>query len=147
MAFPYGIYDPELIQPFRKSISSKSPFYISWNNKSVKDNEYLGFTFDGEDFKKCRKLLREEGTGEFTGYDSDRIPIEERWSARFFELDKVFKYVNIEGADTLKIPWYYNISNWNGLCTFLGSEDCKKLDKPRNIGYHKLNVIGIDNEE
>jgi len=47
----------------------------------------------------------------------------------------------------LKIPWYYNISAWESFCTFLGSEDRKKLDKPRNMGYHKLNSIGTDNEE
>jgi len=146
-AFPHGVYSPELIQPFRKNISSKSPFYISWNGKSMKDNEYLGFTFDGEDFKKCRKFLRKESTGEFIGYDTDRIPIEERWSARFFELDKIFKHVNIEEANVLEVPWYYNISTWDGLCAFLGSKDRKKLDKPYDIGYHKLNSIGTDNEE
>ena len=147
VAFPYGTYDPKLVQPFRKSISSKSPFYIQWGDKNIKDNEYLGFTFDGEDFKKCRKLVRQETVGEFIGYDTDRVPIEKRWSARFFELDKVFKHVNIEGANVLEIPWYYNISSWSGLCAFLGSESCKKLDKPFDIGHHTLNSIGTDNEE
>jgi hypothetical protein len=146
-AFPYGMYDPKLIQPFRKQISSRSPFCVSYNGQTIKNNEYLGFTFDGEDFKKCRQFLRKEGTGEFIGYDTGRIPIEERWSARFFELDKVFKHVNIEGVEMLEIPWYYNIGSWDGLCNFFGSEDCKKLDKPFNIGYHTLNTIGKDNEE
>ena len=145
-AFPYGLYDPALVQPFRKNISSKSPFYVSWCGKNVKDNEYLGFTFDGDDFKKCRKFLRKEGTGEFAGFNMDRIPIEERWSARFFELDKVFNCVKMEGANVLEASWYHNISSWTGLCNFLGSEDRKKLDKPYDIGYHKLNLTGAEYE-
>jgi len=145
-AFPHGMYDPKLIQPFRRQISSRSPFYVSWDGKSIKDNEYLGFTFDGEDFKRCRKHLRKEGTGEFFGYNTGRIPVEKRWSARYFELDKVFKYVSMESANVLDIPWYYNIGSWDGLRTFFGSEECKTLDKPYEIGYHRLSRIGVDDE-
>jgi len=85
--------------------------------------------------------------GEFFGYDTDRIPIEERWSARFFELDKVFKHVNIDGANTLKVPWYYKIDSWEGLCNFFRSKECKTLDKPYEIGYHRFNPVGTDNYE
>ena len=141
-AFPYGVYNPKLVQPYRKQISSKVPFCVTYLDKTIKDNEYLGFTFDGEDFKECRKHLRKEGTGEFFGYDTDRIPIEKRWSARHFELDKVFECVNIDGATTLGTPWYYKIDSWGGLCSFFGSEESKTLDKPYDIGYHRLNKIG-----
>ena len=113
----------------------------------------MSFTFGKEEFIKYRRIIRKEGTGLYTseldenGMPHTTLPIEERWSARFFELDKVFKYVNIEGANTLEVPWYYNVSNWDGLCVFLGSEDNKKLDKPSNMRYHELNLIGIDNEK
>jgi hypothetical protein len=146
-AFPYGVYDPALLQPHRKQISSKKPFHLQHAGQNIKDNQYLGFTFDGEDFKKCRSHLRKEGTGEFYGYDTGRIPIEERWSARHFELDKVFECVNIEDANTLEVPWYYKIDSWDGLCNFFGSKERKTLDKPYDIGYHRLNKIGTDNYE
>ena len=42
-AFPYGVYDPSELQPHRKTISSKKQFHVSYKNKTVKDNEYLGF--------------------------------------------------------------------------------------------------------
>jgi len=144
-AFPYGVYDPIEIQPFRKIISSKTPFCISYEDKTIKDNEYLGFTFDGEDFKNCRRIVRKEGTGEFYGYDTERIPVEKRWSARFFALDKIFRYVNMEGAEKLKTSWYYNIDNWENLCEYLGSKE--KLDKPSHMFYHEWNPIGVDIEE
>ena len=147
-AFPYGIYDPELVIPYRKNISSKKPFYISHENKNIKNNEYLGFTFDAQDFKEARRIIRKEGTGEFEGYDDkERISIEKRWSARLFELDKIFIHVTMEEAKILSLPWYYDISNWDNLRNYLGSEN--KLDRPPNnmLGYHEWNLIGEDNEE
>ena len=147
-AFPYGVYNPELLIPYRKHISSKKPFYVSYENKNIKNNEYLGFTFDAKDFKKARRIIRKKGSGQFPDYDAiERIPIEERWSARFFELDKIFTYVTMEEAKVLPLPWYYNISNWDNLRNYLGSEN--KLDRPPNnmLGYHEWNLIGEDNEE
>jgi len=147
-AFPYGVYDPSLLIPYRTSISSKKPFYVSYSDKSVKNNEYLGFTFDAEDFKQARRIIRKEGTGEFPEYNAkERIPLEERWSARFFELDKIFTCVTMEEAKVLPLPWYYNISNWDNLRNYLGSEN--KLDRPPNnmLGYHEWNLIGEDNEK
>ena len=146
-AFPYGVYDPEVVLPHRSAISSKKEFYISFNDMTVKDNEYLGFTFDARDFKEARHVIRKEGTGQFSHYNANkRIPIEQRWSARFFELDKVFKYVKMEDTE-LKLDWYYNISTWEGLKIYLGSD--KSLDKPAGdvLGYHEWNLIGVNNEE
>jgi hypothetical protein len=148
-AFPYGAYDPTLVIPYRSKISSKKTFHISYQNKTVKNNEYLGFTFDAEDFKASRRFIRKEGTGEFPHYDAaERIPVEERWSARFFELDKTFECVKM-GDTMLELPWYYNIGSWEGLKTFLGSDNY--LDKPEGdvLGYHEWNGIGeeIDKKE
>ena len=149
-AFPYGIYNPELLLPLRKKISTKTPFHISYKNMNIKNNEYLGFTFDADDFKQARRIIRKEGTGEFPAYDSPkRIPLEKRWSARFFELDKIFRDVIMGGANVLEVPWYHNISNWNGLRRFLGSEESATFKRPDKtlMGYHEWNPIGIDNEE
>jgi len=146
-AFPYGIYDPELLLTWRSKISSKKPFHVSYENKTIKNNEYLGFTFDAEDFKEARRIIRKEGTGEFPDYNaSKRIPIEKRWSARFFELDKIFKYVTM-GDIKLELPWYYKIDNWEGLQAYFKSE--KKLERPPRdiLGYHEWNLIGVDNEK
>ena len=146
VAFPHGAYEPELLLPWRSKISSKSAFHVTFENKSIKNNEYLGFTFDAEDFKEARRIIRKEGTGEFTHYNADkRIPIEERWSARYFELDKVFKYVKM-GDNNLELPWYYNIDNWEGLKKYLGSDN--SLDRPPGdvLGYHEWNLIGVNNE-
>ena len=46
----------------------------------------------------------------------------------------------------IDIPWYYDISSWDGLKTWLASEN--KLDKPKGIilSYNEWNPLGIDPE-
>ena len=52
----------------------------------------------------------------------------------------------MEEAKVLSLPWYHNISTWDNLKNYLGSEN--KLDRPPNnmLGYHEWNLIGEDNE-
>ena len=149
VAFPYGIYEPELLKPLRKQISNKKPFFVSYQGRTIKDSEYLGFTFDADDFKICRKTLRKEGTGIYIGYKEEKLPIEERWSARHFSLDKVFKPVNMESASELKVPWYFKVDNWDGYCEFLGTKYRKEIIRPskKELGYHEWNPIGEENDK
>ena len=141
VAFPYGIYQPWLVREHRRAISNTNGFFISHNGQTVKDGEYLGFTFDADDHSLCVKKLREHGTGQkppgSAKFDVARLPIEERWSARFFPLDKVFKYVKVEGAMIVESSWYYNIDNWDKLCLYLGSEEQKEVKKPSSSYLNK----------
>jgi hypothetical protein len=148
VTFPYGVYDPEIVKPYRKQISNKKPFFISHEGKTIKDGEYLGFTFDPDDFKKARRTLRKEGTGETAGYKQERLPVEKRWSARFFKLDKVFHSVKMEGGTELKTQWYYNIDSWDRYRIYIASKDCQCVQKPSRelMSYHEWNPIGVDDE-
>lgn len=134
VAFPYGVYQPSIVREYRKRISDTNGFFISYNGQTVKDGKYLGFTFDADDYSLCVKRLREEGTGvKLPGskkFDTETLPIEERWSARFFSLDKVFQYVKIDGAVVAETPWYYTIDSWDNLCEYLGSKEQKLMRKP-----------------
>ena len=67
--------------------------------KTLKDGSYTSFTFGKEEFIEFRKVIR-SGTG-----GSARVliiknmmyyHIEQRWSARFFGIDKVFAPFNFE---------------------------------------------------
>ena len=155
VAFPHGVYDPEILRPHRKDISSERSFMLSHDGKTVKDNEYLGFTFDKDDFIKCRRKIR-EGTGRYNSevleaglYPREKLPKEKRYSARHFLLDKVFEPVIIDIENKVEVPWYHNIGSWDGYCDYLGSEDRKLVQRPHPIfmKYHEWNEIGVDNEE
>ena len=84
----------------RNLISSENNFFLCYNGKTAKDGEYLGFSFGPDDFIKCRQVVRKEGTKTWKNSGSEmpteKLPLEERWSARYFSLDKVLEPVIIE---------------------------------------------------
>jgi len=146
VSFPYGIYDPEVLRQHRKTISSDQGFYLSHDGLTVKDGEYLGFTFSPEEFKKYRRDLRKKATGESApsgkpGIPDKKLPMAERWSARFFDLEDVFGSANIGESEVVKLSWYYRADSWDGLRGFLASKDT--VDKPSKdlFSYHEFNKI------
>lgn len=139
-AFPYGVYDPAQLRKQRKKISSKEPFYLTHEGRSVKNGEYLGFTFDGEDFKVCRRELRKEGTPGRNEETKKRLPPEERWSARFFPIDKVFKHVIMGAEDGFEIEGYHKIDSWKDYTNYIASGE--EHIKPEHFKPKKWNKIG-----
>jgi hypothetical protein len=146
VAFPYGVFNTFYLKDYRKYIRKPQPFYVSYKRKNFKDNLYLPFTFDAEDFLLCRSKFRERETG---GYDASRqrVKAADAYSGRDFTHGFVFDQVKTKGAPVLKIPWYYDVSSWEGLKKWLSCDF--SLVKPREIvlSYHEWNPIGVDNEE
>jgi hypothetical protein len=141
VAFPYGVYPVEVLREHRKLISSPASFCLTHDGKSVKDGEYLGFTFDGEDFKRCRRAVREQAVAKLDK-KGNKLPLEKRYSARHFSLDIVFECVIIEERNTAEVPWYCRVDNWDGYNNYLSSK--KTLDKPDRMSYSEWNPIGQD---
>ena len=81
-------------------------------------------------------------------YPTERLPIEKRWSARHFSLDKIFKDVILDNVSIVDLQWYYNIGSWKGYTEFLGSEEQKHFERPSKklLGYKEFNPIGEDND-
>ena len=149
VSFPYGVYDLEPIKKMRKQISSFKPFYISHNGDTVKNDQYLGFTFNASDFKSCRQIIRKEGTGIHTGYNNVTLPVDQRWSARYFDLEKVFAPVDDANANILNVSWYYPIDSWDGLCQYLASEEKEGIKKPPEtiLKYRETNPTGVNEND
>jgi len=128
ISFPMSVYDFHTLREHRPAISSKERnFYLSYENQTVQDGLPLPFTMTGEDFKKCRREINKKTTKEFLHpgpneqYPSERLPLEERWSARHFSLKEIFGEVDREEAFNANLDWYSDISTWGGYCNFLGS--------------------------
>ncbi len=150
-AFPYGVYDFKFLREYRKKILSDEGFFVSWNGATVKDGHYLGFCFTPEEFKEYRRHLRTEATGAY--YKSEdgelptvKLPIEERYSARHFSLDKVFGIGDTSGANIACVHDYFNIDSWEGLRAYLGS-DHRIYRHNTLLAGKKFNRIGEDIEE
>lgn len=56
VSFPYGVTSLDSIYQNRSLISSPNNFYMEYNGKTIRDGEYLPFTFDKEDFKNFAEL-------------------------------------------------------------------------------------------
>ena len=143
VAFPYGVYPPEVVRTHRKKISSSETFWLTFNGESVKSGEYLGFTFDGEDFKRCRRAVREQATATYDS-EGNKLPLEKRYSARYFPLDIVFDSVIMEEQNAVELPWYYRVDSWETYRNFISSSET--LTKPERTNYNEWNPIGHDGE-
>tara|TARA_R100000234_G_scaffold99218_1_gene67818 strand:- start:895 stop:1773 length:879 start_codon:yes stop_codon:yes gene_type:complete len=150
-AFPYGVYDFKFLRQHRKDIRKQNNFFVEFNNKTIRDGEYLGFSFGPEQFKKARHHLRQSSTGEYVPSEdgslpTEKLPIEERFSARFFSLDKVFKVLDNSDANVVSIDDYYNIDSWSGLRNYLASNH--EINRQDSLLPGKqFNKIGEDIEE
>lgn len=156
VSFPYGLVDLETLHDARNLIRSRKNFYVTYRGKSIRDGEYLPFTFDRDDFIKFRRVIR-EGTGRFVNmkFDSekkrlisqDRLPLDKQHSARFFTLDKVFGCATIEGNNTIETPWYHSIDSWEKYVKYMGSPEALTVERPRYFTYKEWNPISKDKDE
>jgi hypothetical protein len=153
VAFPYGVYDPSELRPHRTQISSKKDFFLSYNGKTVRDGCYLGFTFDEAGYKQYRDVVRKEGTGARTpgqtdGLPKENLPLQERWSARFFSLDKIFGSAKVESGKSVAVKWHHDIDGWDKYCNYMGSADSRILERPSKhvLSFKQWNPIGVNND-
>ena len=135
VSFPYGIYDIEVLRQYRKKISGNQNFILTHKERDIRKGEYLGFSFGVEDFTKFNKAIR-GGTGiikpgKFS--DREKLPVEERWSARFFTLEKVFESLDATDATIVELPWYYNIDSWENYCNFLSTDKRRLINRSELI--------------
>jgi len=150
VSFPYGYFPAWQLREHRKLISSDKNLYLSYGGQTVKDNDYLSFTFGKDDFIEFRKVVR-SGTGRYApgkGFvdpeDREYLPIEERWSARFFDLEQVFEPFNLQTANELKIDNFYNIASWRQYTDFFRTIDFA-IKKPSYILIKETaNAVGED---
>ncbi len=133
VSFPYGYFPAWQLREHRKIISSSKNIYVTSNSKSMKDNLYSSFTFDKDDFIEFRKIIR-SGTGRWRpGVDYkeyDALPIEERWSARFFELEQVFAPFVTERAQEIPVETFYNIGSWKEYKSFISQTIDTDIKRP-----------------
>ena len=132
VTFPYGIYDIRATKPLRATIRSGKSCYASHQGETVRDNLYLPFSFTPEDWLHFRRGVNEANTG-----GDKSLSLEERWSAKNFSLDKIFKNDNIDIDEQIEIEEYYNLDSWDNLREFYKSDlKIRKMPKTMNKPYH-----------
>ena len=117
VSFPYGINHPKEMKAERAQIRAGKRVYGEYAGKTVRDGLYLPFSFTPEDWLLFRRQLNKNNTG-----GDKRLPLEERWSAKNFTLDKIFKHDNIDIDKTVNIKHYYSLDSWDSLRDYYRSD-------------------------
>ena len=129
ISFPLGTFDVEQVRQHRREISSADTnFFFTNGGNTVKNNNPISFTMTGEDFKLCRRSVNKKTTREYLPPSPGQLPTEkrplnERWSARFFDLPTVFQKLSLTKALTHEIDWFYDITSWDQYRSYMASDN------------------------
>tara|TARA_Y100000034_G_scaffold105780_1_gene133407 strand:+ start:357 stop:1244 length:888 start_codon:yes stop_codon:yes gene_type:complete len=154
ISFPLAAYDIYSLRDHRKKIANKNfNFFTTYHNKTVKDNLPLSFTMTGEDFIQCRRNVNKLTTREYLPpsegekFPSQKLPLEQRWSARSFDFATVFDKVDVTDGEHLELEWFHDLSGWKNYKAFLGSDNI--ITKPYKdlTGPHRHAKICLIKDE
>ena len=147
VAWPYGYYNPNVIRDKRDALKTGN-VYLKSDYGGVSDGQYMGFSFDVDTLKQLKEEVRVKSTGFWRDADNkEKLPINERFSYRFFSLEDVFDTLDLSDYELIKIDDYYRIDNWVDYCMFLSEN--KDVKRPHDIifSYREWNEIGYDAPE
>lgn len=120
-AFPFGVTSDEAILKKRLLLAENKKTVISYKGQTVKDGLHMSFTFDEDDYKRCRNIMKNMQVNTWSFETKDK--------ARDYTFQEVFSGLDFTDADVLELPWYYDISSWKNYCSFVGSEHSQDLKK------------------
>lgn len=148
VAFPYGVYNHWTPRAHRDMISKRQSKKVLYrhNGKTIIDGEYLGFTFNYNDLEQFIDEVREKSTGLFKNNTRQRLPLDERYSYRFFTLEQIFDTMNTENVEYVDIENYYRIDSWDLYTDYISAEGKLQYPIPKSLlNANEINPIGVDN--
>lgn len=129
-SFPYGIVDNESITENRLLLASTDNVIFASNNKTVKDNLHLPFTFGAEDFFKCRDMVKHRQAREWG----------DNRKGKYYDLSTIFSGLNANTpAHQINTSWYHDISSWEAYKAYMNSAECGLYQRPNTLfkGLHR----------
>ena len=117
-SFPYGITDLETIRKNRKIFSNRKKLKIKYNDLTVKDNLHISFTFDEKDYFACKSILHQKDVNEWQ---------RTKKGASYYDLKTGLSGIDNDSERIVELPWFYDISTWDGYIKYLNSEHAKEI--------------------
>tara|TARA_Y100000310_G_scaffold318118_1_gene371808 strand:+ start:13188 stop:14114 length:927 start_codon:yes stop_codon:yes gene_type:complete len=158
VSFPMSIYPSQHLRKYRNLISKEGNFFVLTDKgESILNGKKIGFAFDKKYLGELIAFFWRKATGKFDSLQpsSERrkqkfitkvLPLEERYSGRFFAFDYIFKQIEKEPSTSVEMSWYYEVDSWEKWKTFLASKESTILKYPKlkllNAG--KWNKIGFE---
>jgi hypothetical protein len=146
ISWPYGCYEPSVVREHRKKILEGS-FLIASENRTFKDGLYLAATLDMEQIEKLMSQVKKTSTGLWRDPETrtKKLPLEERFSYKRFDLQKVFETIQIENYQVQGVEDYHSLDNWGSYRGMLSS--ATNLKRPKWLTSKEWNEIGLDEEK
>jgi len=148
VTFPHSVFNIYSLRENRQLISHhENNFFLSYDGQTIKNNRHLPFTMFGEDFKNCRRFVNKETTHTYEDllegekYPSRKLPIDQRWSARKFNISKVFSQVSENNCHVVPLEWFWDIGDWDGYRQYLSSENFIQKPSDNLTATHKHTIL------
>jgi hypothetical protein len=152
VSFPHSYVNPFQLREHRKTISGSKNVYLSSEGKCFKDGYFSSFTFFKDDWLEFRRVVRTSTGFRVPGtspIDNQFLPVEERWSGRWFEIQKVFDPLNLDEAVEIPVYEFFNIRSWEEYANFISASRKLIIKRPSKsvlIGT-KYNKVAEDEDE
>jgi len=128
-SFPYGIFPIESLKNQRERILSLERTTLSYNGRSVKTGDFLPCVLPERDLLWLLKSYRKKSISTLSEQSYKNIPLEQRTFNNILSLKDVFgELPNNDKEVAIEVPWYHDISTWDGIRRYYSSRD--KFDFP-----------------
>jgi len=150
--FPHSYFPAYQIREHRKKLVGPKNCVFSHNGKTVKDGHFISFTFGKDDWLEFRRVVRTSTGVRVPGTlpeDNQNLPPEERWSGRWFNVDKVFAPLSLEDAEEIQVDDFFNIRSWEEYLDFMSYVRSNPLRKPEKsiLFASSYNKVAEDEDE
>jgi|TARA_Y100000034_G_scaffold25443_1_gene29971 hypothetical protein len=151
VSFPFGIYDPQEVKKAKSKLSTRAPYYFSYEGKTVCDGVPLGFTFDASEWRRARDVIKSNSRTYYPPLEGERmpsrkVPPEERRKSRHFKLLDVFKDADLSGAIINELPWFYDLTTWAQYGKLITSGHCEEIKRPYGFVTGHISIGENDSE-
>ena len=145
VAFPYGVYPADSVRPHRRELMKEDNYLLTFNNRSILTNDFLGFTFTDDQMVEGINIFKDVDSNLLFGDDLEN---EKEYFFDNFSLDKIFGKTILE-SKKIELPWFNQIDSWDSYCNYLSSEEKKEIRHPGKlvISYREWSPIGRDVEK
>ena len=145
-AFPFGIVPEKFVYQHRIDIAEGKNVIFRYNEKTVKDDQYISFTFDFAEFKKARDGIKKYVTDAW-GQEDKQIPERFYERTKKLKLSEIFKDLDLLNSNVVDLPSYHAVDSWAGYRAFMASPEAVNLLNRKDLFiYSDKTPIGEKDE-
>ena len=141
ISFPMGMMDPKEVLKHRSLLRKNTPFYFSYDGKTVKDGLPLSFVINPEEWRRAKHTITTNSSvwkAPDEGMPTEKLLPEERLISLSYGLEDVFG--GGPAGTKQEMNSFYDLTTWEGYGKFISSELGARTKRPNiNTMYRGRN--------